>query len=134
MVDYRIELVILPVSDVDRARSLLRRHRSAGRVDHDRTVDENTRFVQVTPPGSAVLDRLRRGAQHAWRPGSRRRSQVVVGSADEALARPAPPRSSRPTAWTTSRGAVRDLRRDPDGDTRWTVQELPDRASQASGA
>ena len=46
MVDYRVELVIMPVSDVDRARAFYG-DTLGWPVDHDQTVDEHTRFVQV---------------------------------------------------------------------------------------
>ena len=50
--DWKLELVTIPVSDVDRAKSFY--VEQAGFVaDHDHTVDERLRFVQLTPPGSA---------------------------------------------------------------------------------
>lgn len=120
--DYRVELIILPVSDVDRSRAFYG-DTLGWPVDHDQTVDENTRFVQVTPPGSACSIAFGRGLSD-MEPGSLRAIQVVVTSADEALAD------------LTSRGVeaqgVDDLPwgrfvsfSDPDGN-RWTVQELPD--------
>ena len=52
MSDLRLELVIIPVSDVDRAKAFY--VDKAGFVaDHDQRVDDNLRFVQLTPPGSA---------------------------------------------------------------------------------
>jgi catechol 2,3-dioxygenase-like lactoylglutathione lyase family enzyme len=120
--DYRVELIILPVSDVDRARAFYG-DTLGWPVDHDQTVDENIRFVQVTPPGSACSIAFGRGLSQ-MEPGSLRAIQVVVGSADEALAD------------LTSRGVeaqgVDDQPwgrfvnfSDPDGNS-WTVQELPD--------
>ena len=49
--EFRLEVVVIPVSDVDRAKSF---YEALGwRLDADLTKDENYRVVQVTPPGSA---------------------------------------------------------------------------------
>ncbi len=122
MVDYRVELILLPVSDVDRARAFYG-DTLGWSVDHDRTVDEHIRFVQVTPPGSACSIAFGRGIS-PMEAGSLQAIQVVVGSADEALAD------------LTTRGVdaagVDDQPwgrfvtfSDPDGNG-WTLQELPD--------
>ena len=124
--DYRIELIIVPVEDVDRARAFYG-DTLGWPVDHDRTVDENTRFVQVTPPGSACSIAFGRGLSE-MEVGTLRAIQVVVGSADEALA-------DLRTRGVEATG-VDDLPwgrfvgfSDPDGNT-WTVQELPDYSRQ----
>jgi catechol 2,3-dioxygenase-like lactoylglutathione lyase family enzyme len=52
MVDYRLELVIIPVTDVDRAVTFYG-ETLGWSVDHDHVVSPELRFVQVTPPGSA---------------------------------------------------------------------------------
>ena len=82
--DFRIELVPLTVSDVDRAVEFYG-NQVGWNVDHDQTVHEGLRFVQVTPPGSACsvcfgigLDMLP--------DGHRQMIQVVVEDADQALA------------------------------------------------
>ena len=82
--DFRIELVPLTVSDVDRAVEFYGTQ-VGWNVDHDRTVQEGLRFVQVTPPGSACsvcfgigLDMLP--------DGHRQMVQVVVEDAAQALA------------------------------------------------
>jgi catechol 2,3-dioxygenase-like lactoylglutathione lyase family enzyme len=127
MVDFRIELVIVPVSDVDRSRAFYG-DTLGWPVDHDQTVDENTRFVQVTPPGSACSIAFGRGLSE-MEPGSLRAIQAVVGSADEALAD------------LTARGVAADgvddqpwgrfvTFADPDGNT-WTLQQLPDWSQRA---
>ncbi len=78
--DMRLELVPVPVADIDRAKSFY--VDQVGFVaDHDVTVDENVRFVQLTPPGSAcsiVLDRNLTDMP----PGAQRGLQVVVEDAD----------------------------------------------------
>jgi catechol 2,3-dioxygenase-like lactoylglutathione lyase family enzyme len=84
MVDYRIELVALPVSDVDRARAFYG-DTLGWPVDHDHVVSDEVRFVQVTPPGSACSIAFGLGISEMT-PGSLRALQVVVTSADEALA------------------------------------------------
>jgi catechol 2,3-dioxygenase-like lactoylglutathione lyase family enzyme len=52
VMDIKLELVILPVSDVDRARDFYV-DKIGFHLDHDHTVSEEIRFVQLTPPGSA---------------------------------------------------------------------------------
>jgi catechol 2,3-dioxygenase-like lactoylglutathione lyase family enzyme len=51
-VDYRIELIAIPVTDVDRAKAFYV-DQAGFNADHDHTVNEELRFVQITPPGSA---------------------------------------------------------------------------------
>ncbi|MBN9141248.1 MAG: VOC family protein [Micrococcales bacterium] len=127
MVDYRIELVFVPVSDVDRARAFYG-DTLGWPVDHDQTVSDELRFVQVTPPGSACSIAFGVGISD-MAPGSLRALQVVVSSADEALAD------------LRGRGVecsdIADLAwgrfiyfADPDGNS-WAVQELPDYAANA---
>jgi catechol 2,3-dioxygenase-like lactoylglutathione lyase family enzyme len=124
MVNYKIELVIVPVADVDRSRAFYG-ETLGWPVDHDQTVDENIRFVQVTPPGSACSIAFGKGLSEMT-PGSLKALQVVVDSADEALA--------DLTARGVDAQGVDDQPwgrfvyfTDPDG-TSWTVQELPDRS------
>ena len=120
--DYRIELVILPVSDVDRARAFYG-DTLGWPVDHDQTVDENTRFVQVTPPGSACSIAFGKGLSE-MAPGSLRALQVVVSSANEALAdlqaRGVDAQGVDDQPW----GRFVTFA-DPDGNG-WTIQQLPD--------
>jgi catechol 2,3-dioxygenase-like lactoylglutathione lyase family enzyme len=127
MVDYRIELIIMPVSDVDRSRAFYG-DTLGWPVDHDQTVDENTRFVQVTPPGSACSIAFGRGLTE-MEPGSLRAIQAVVGSADQALAdlteRGVQANGVDDQPW--GRFVTFD---DPDGNG-WTLQELPDWSQQA---
>ncbi|MEP6814919.1 MAG: glyoxalase superfamily protein [Marmoricola sp.] len=122
MVDYHIELVLLPVTDVDRARSFYG-DTLGWPVDHDQTVSDEIRFVQVTPPGSACSVAFGRGISE-MAPGSLRALQVVVASADEALAdlsaRGVDARGVEDLAWGRFVYFA-----DPDGNT-WSVQELPD--------
>jgi predicted lactoylglutathione lyase len=81
--DWKLELVILPVTDIDRARDF---YASVGfNVDHDVTVSDEVRFVQMTPPGSAASIAFGRGLTPA-EPGSVRGMQVVVPDIDVAHA------------------------------------------------
>jgi catechol 2,3-dioxygenase-like lactoylglutathione lyase family enzyme len=128
--DYRIELVFVPVADVDRARAFYG-ETLGWPVDHDSTVSDELRFVQVTPPGSACSIAFGVGVSE-MAPGSLRALQVVVASADEAYA--------DLTARGVAASPVEDLSwgrfvnfADPDGNT-WTVQELPDDAAGAASS
>ena len=58
--DLRLELVSVPVADVDRAKAFYVDQVGFG-VEQDVRVDENHRFVELMPPGSPVLDRLDHG-------------------------------------------------------------------------
>lgn len=81
--DFRIELVAIPVSDIDRAKDF---YVSIGfTADHDHTVDENIRFVQLTPPGSACSIVLDYNFTEMT-PGVVKGMQCVIDDADAALA------------------------------------------------
>ncbi|MBF0815558.1 glyoxalase [Microbacterium paludicola] len=82
--DFRIELIFVPVSDTDRAVTFYG-DTLGWNVDHDHRVDDSLRFVQVTPPGSACSISFGDGITDDA-PGSMRNVQVVVEDADEALA------------------------------------------------
>lgn len=82
--DFRIELVPLPVTDVDRAKEFYG-EKVGWNVDHDQKVSPELRFVQVTPPGSACSFCFGLGLQ-MMPEGSTQFIQVVVDDADEALA------------------------------------------------
>ena len=80
--DYKLELVAVPVSDVDRAKAFYT-EQAGFNADHDHTVNENLRFVQLTPPGSACSIAIGQGVVDA-EPGSVKGLQLVVDSADAA--------------------------------------------------
>lgn len=82
--DWKIELVPLAVTDVDRAVDFYGRQ-VGWNVDHDRTVHEGLRFVQVTPPGSACSICFGTGLD-MMPEGSSQLVQVVVPSAEQARA------------------------------------------------
>src|SRR5262245_59158691 len=122
--DYRLELVAIPVSDVDRAKEFY--VELAGfNADHDHAVGDDTRFVQLTPPGSACSIALGKGVTDAP-PGSVRGMQMVVSDIEKAHAE------------LLGRGVdvseIQDLPwgsfvffEDPDGN-RWAVQQVQPRA------
>jgi predicted enzyme related to lactoylglutathione lyase len=81
--DWKLELVQVSVSDVDRAKAFYER---VGFVaEHDHQVSDELRFVQLTPPGSACSISLTTGA-HTMEPGSLEGLQLVVDDADAARA------------------------------------------------
>jgi len=79
--DFRLELVAVPVSDVDRAKAFYERAGFA--ADHDHVVSEEIRFVQVTPRGSACSIAFGTGIVHT-RPGSVQGLQLVVDDIEAA--------------------------------------------------
>jgi predicted enzyme related to lactoylglutathione lyase len=82
-VDWKLELVAVPVSDVDRAKAF---YEQVGfNADHDRTVSDEIRFVQLTPPGSACSIALGKGIVDA-EPGSLQGLQMVVSDIQAARA------------------------------------------------
>jgi predicted enzyme related to lactoylglutathione lyase len=130
MVDYRIELVIVPISDIDTARTFY--GTTLGwPVDHDAVVDDDLAFIQVTPPGSACSIAFGKGLTE-MAPGTLRALQVVVANADEAHAdlqrRGVDVSPVEELPW----GRFVHFA-DPDGNT-WAVQQLPDRSAPASTA
>jgi predicted enzyme related to lactoylglutathione lyase len=80
--NWKIELVAIPVSDVDRAKAFYV-DQVGFNADHDFHVDENVRFVQLTPPGSACSVVLGTGIT-TMPPGSQKGVQIVIPDADEA--------------------------------------------------
>jgi predicted enzyme related to lactoylglutathione lyase len=83
-IEMRLELVQVPVSDVDRAKAFYV-DKVGFNDDHDHRVSDEIRFVQLTPPGSACSIALTTGA-HEMKPGSIEGLQVVVDDADAARA------------------------------------------------
>jgi catechol 2,3-dioxygenase-like lactoylglutathione lyase family enzyme len=123
IMNWELQLVALPVSDVDRARDFYTDN-AGFNLDHDHEVSDEIRFVQLTPPGSACSIAIGRGVSDA-EPGSARGLQLVVADIQEAHAQLA------------GRGVeVSDVQEfpwgsfvffsDPDGNG-WAVQQLPPR-------
>ena len=81
--DWKLELVAVPVSDVDRAKAFYA-DQVGFNADHDHRVSDEMRFVQLTPPGSACSIAIGTGSRS--RPGSVQGLQLVVPDADAARA------------------------------------------------
>jgi catechol 2,3-dioxygenase-like lactoylglutathione lyase family enzyme len=120
----KLELVIVPVSDVDRAKAFYT-EKLGFHADFDQTVNENLRFVQLTPQGSACSIAIGVGITD-MPPGSQKGLQMVVEDArairEELLKRGA----------EVSEVDVQDWGHfvyfsDPDGN-RWSLQQLPKRS------
>jgi catechol 2,3-dioxygenase-like lactoylglutathione lyase family enzyme len=121
--DWKIELVAIPVTDVNRAKSFYV-DQVGFNADHDYQVNDNLRFVQLTPPGSACSVVLGTGITDMT-PGSQRGVQMVV--ADVAAAR----ESLLSHCVQASEIDVQPWGSfvtfaDPDGNT-WALQQLPTR-------
>ena len=80
--DWKIELIFVPVTDVDRAKEFY--ERIGFHADHDHTPEEGLRFVQMTPPGSACSIAFGTGLGSDLEPGRQNTIQVVVPDADVA--------------------------------------------------
>ena len=121
--DWKLELVALPVTDVDRAKQFYV-EKLGFNADMDATVSEEMRFVQLTPPGSACSIAIGLGITDAA-PGSVRGMQVVVDDVakarEELVDRAVEVSDVHEFPW----GKFVYLA-DPDGNA-WALQELPPR-------
>jgi predicted enzyme related to lactoylglutathione lyase len=121
--DWKIELVFVPVSDVDRAKHFYA-DQLGWPVDYDHTVSDEIRFVQITPQGSACSIAFGKGLID-MPVGSQRSVQIVVDDADAArehlLKNEVDASEVDEQAW----GRFVTFS-DPDGN-RWTLQQLPKR-------
>jgi predicted enzyme related to lactoylglutathione lyase len=119
--DFKLELVAVPVSDVDRAKAFYT-EQAGFNADHDHTVSDEIRFVQLTPPGSACSIALGKGVVDTP-PGSVQGLQMVVDDIHAARAELA--------GRGVDVGEVQDFPwgsfvffSDPDGNG-WAVQQIP---------
>ena len=119
-IEMRLELIAVPVSDVDRAKAFYV-DQVGFNADHDHQVNEQLRFVQLTPPGSACSIALTTGA-HSMTPGSVEGLQVVVDDADAARAQllESGVEASEVQEFPWGRFV---FFADPDGN-RWSVQQI----------
>lgn len=126
--DMKLELVMVPVTDVDRAKEFYEKVGFV--VDHDQTVSDEVRFVQLTPPGSACSIAIGRGLTR-MEPGSLDNLQMVVADADathaDLVARGIEVSDVDELAWGRFVFFA-----DPDGNG-WSLQQLPDWSAGASG-
>jgi catechol 2,3-dioxygenase-like lactoylglutathione lyase family enzyme len=120
--DFKLELVSVPVSDVDRAKAFYT-EKAGFAIDNDVTVEEGLRFIQLTPPGSGCSISIGEGLNE-MEPGSLEGLQLVVDDIESARDELA------------GRGLhVSDIQdfpwgrfvffNDPDGNG-WAVQQIPD--------
>jgi catechol 2,3-dioxygenase-like lactoylglutathione lyase family enzyme len=121
--DWKLELVIIPVTDVDRAKSFYV-DRVGFHADHDHTPTPEIRFVQLTPPGSACSIAFGRGLTTA-KPGSVEGLQAVVADIEVA--------HRELSSHGVAVSPIQDLDwgrfvffSDPDGN-KWAIQQLPPR-------
>jgi catechol 2,3-dioxygenase-like lactoylglutathione lyase family enzyme len=82
--DMKLELIPVPVSDVDRAKAFYT-EKIGFNADHDHQVTDELRFVQLTPPGSACSISIGTGLTE-MEPGSLKGVQIVIDDADAAHA------------------------------------------------
>lgn len=119
--DFKLELVPVPVSDVDRSIAFYR-DKVGFALDHDHKVSETLRFVQLTPPGSACSIVIGLGIVDSA-PGSIRGLQLVVDDIHKARDELAG-RGVEVSAVTTAPGGAFVYFADPDGNT-WCLQYMP---------
>jgi catechol 2,3-dioxygenase-like lactoylglutathione lyase family enzyme len=121
--DWKIEVVFLGVTDVDRAKAFYV-DRVGFHADHDIQVSESLRFVQLTPPGSACSVAFGQGITDL-EPGAQRGVMMVVADVkaarDQLLAAGVDASEVDVQPWGSF---IRFA--DPDGNT-WALQELPPR-------
>ena len=120
--DWKIELIHVPVSDVDRAIEFYV-DKVGFNLDHDQRVSDELRFVQLTPPGSACSIAFGEGLGATLAPGSLDVIQVVIDDADAALEQLREQGVDAEGVDEQAWGRVVTFR-DPDGN-RWTLQQLP---------
>jgi predicted enzyme related to lactoylglutathione lyase len=117
--DFRLELVQVPVSDVDRAKAFYT-EKAGFNADHDHRVSDELRFVQLTPPGSPASIAIGEGLS-GMAPGSVEGLQLVVSDIHAARAELAEGGVDVSEVQTFPWGSFVFFS-DPDGN-RWAVQE-----------
>jgi catechol 2,3-dioxygenase-like lactoylglutathione lyase family enzyme len=121
--DWKLELVAVPVSDVDRAKAFYV-DQVGFHLDHDHQVSDELRFVQLTPPGSACSISIGTGLTEAT-PGSVQGLQLVVpdiqAAHDELAGRGVEVSEVQSFPWGDF-----VFFSDPDGNA-WSVQTIPNR-------
>ena len=126
--DMKLELVMVPVTDVDRAKEFYEKVGFSADQDHE--VSDDVRFVQMTPPGSACSIAFGKGLTRL-EPGSLDNLQMVVADADavraELAGRGIEVSDVDELAWGRFVFFA-----DPDGNG-WSLQQLPDWSAGAVG-
>ncbi|MDQ4009504.1 MAG: glyoxalase superfamily protein [Actinomycetota bacterium] len=122
--NWKLELVAVPVTDVDRAKAFYM-EQVGFHADHDHQVTDALRFVQLTPPGSACSIMLGTGITE-MPPGSQRGVQIVVEDV-EAARRELLDRGVEASEVDVQPWGSFVTFSDPDGNT-WALQQLPARS------
>jgi predicted enzyme related to lactoylglutathione lyase len=122
--DCKLELVVIPVSDVDRAKAFYT-EQAGFNADQDHTISDDVRFVQITPPGSACSIAFGKGLVEG-EPGSVKGLQVVVDDVHAARADLLKGGIDVGEVEVFPWGSFVYFA-DPDGN-RWSVQQLPVRS------
>jgi catechol 2,3-dioxygenase-like lactoylglutathione lyase family enzyme len=122
--DLKLELVAIPVTDVDRAKEFYV-DKVGFNADNDVRVNDELRFVQLTPPGSACSIAIGEGITDA-EPGSVRGMQLVAADAQAAHAELAG-RGVEVSEVQSFPWGEFVFFSDPDGNA-WAVQQIPDRS------
>ena len=126
--DMKLELVAVPVTDVDRAKDFY--VRVGFNADQDHSVSDDIRFVQLTPPGSGCSIAIGKGLT-TLTPGSLDNLQMVVADADEIRGLLAE-RGIEVSEVDDQPWGRFVYFADPDGN-RWALQQLPDWSAGAGG-
>ena len=116
----KLELIPVPVSDVDRAKAFYAEQVGFS-VDHDHTISEDLRFVQLTPPGSACSIAIGTGVA-TTAPGSAQGMLLVVSDIDAARAELASHGVEISEVQSEAWGARHAYFQDPDGNA-WQLQQ-----------
>jgi catechol 2,3-dioxygenase-like lactoylglutathione lyase family enzyme len=121
--DWKLELVAVPVSDVDRAKAFYV-DRVGFVADHDHRVSDELRFVQLTPPGSGCSIAFGTGISES-EPGSLQGLQLVVADVHAARAHLVENGVEATEVQDFPWGSFTFFK-DPDGNG-WAVQQIPPR-------
>ena len=138
--DFKLELVLIPVSDIDRAKDFYV-EKAGFNLDVDHQPNEDFRVVQMTPPGSACSITIGKGITDA-EPGSYRGTHLVVTDIEAGRAElvgrgvdVSDTRHMTPEGWKpgadpehTDYNSFADFK-DPDGNT-WVLQERPGQSAR----
>ncbi len=133
--DWKLEVVVVPVADIDRAKHFYS-EQVGFVVDHDTRISDEVRVVQLTPPGSGCSIVIGVGLGNDMTPGSIKGLQLVVDDVDAAHAQLiAGDVAVSPVSHFEGAGLVEGrggpwnsfvFFSDPDGNS-WAVQERPRR-------
>jgi catechol 2,3-dioxygenase-like lactoylglutathione lyase family enzyme len=133
--DWKLEVVVVPVTDIDRAKYFYS-EQIGFVVDHDTRISDDVRIVQLTPPGSGCSIVIGQGMGNDMRPGSLKGLQLVVSDVDAAHAQlvdrgvaVSPVSHFEGAGLVEGRGGDWNsfiFFEDPDGNS-WAVQEHPKR-------